>query len=64
MKFYTIKYKLVKFKSGNTINYTLKQEIEWISSVKSFEYNMSYHSQFLDEFGKYHKMTMKILIFS
>jgi hypothetical protein len=33
------------------------------SRVKSFEYNISYHVQFLDEFDKYHKMTMKILIF-
>jgi hypothetical protein len=27
------------------------------------EYNISYHIQFLDEFGGYDKMTMKILIF-
>jgi hypothetical protein len=27
MKVYIIKFKLVKFKYGNNINYTLKQEI-------------------------------------
>jgi hypothetical protein len=27
IKFYTIKFKLVKFKYGNTTNYTLKHEI-------------------------------------
>ncbi len=37
MKIYTIKFKLVKFKSGNTTNYTLKQdfksEINWIQYI-------------------------------
>jgi hypothetical protein len=42
----------MKFKYENTTNYTLKQEIYWILRVKSFEYNISYHAQFLDEFGK------------
>jgi hypothetical protein len=26
------------------------------------DYNISYHTQFLSEFGVYHKMTMRILI--
>jgi hypothetical protein len=31
-------------------------------SNEILEYNISYHARFLDEFGKYHKMTMMILI--
>jgi hypothetical protein len=30
---------------------------------ETLEYNISYHAQFLDEFGIYHEMTMKIIIF-
>jgi hypothetical protein len=48
MKIYTIKLKLIKFKHGNTPNYTLNR----VSKVKSFDYNISYHAQFYDEFGK------------
>jgi hypothetical protein len=37
-----IKFKLMKFKSRNTTNYTLKQD----SRVKSFEYNIQYRAKF------------------
>jgi hypothetical protein len=43
MKIYIIKikkFKLIKVKSGNTTNYTIKQDFK----RKSFGYNISYHA--------------------